>query len=454
MRGAALLGLCSRRRFQAGPRAASETGLLASSAWVRSTRALSSKTASATDGSARLRALEQPWPVVIVGGGPTGLTLGLLLRGLGVSSLILESRQWLTEHPQAHLINHRAMEIFRPLAGLSRDIQDAQPDFEDWRRFVYCQGLTGPLLGTVDHFPRQTDASRPDLSPEPLAHLSQHRLVPLLAARLDALHQCPGVSCHAGSLAIWGAEPAARPVQNDASSRARCEMVMGARAARLEEAAGGRGATLHVDVSPDAAGATTTSSKAFALSTSFVVAADGASSALRRSLGIGSTGEPDMQRLINVHFVWPELASALRSQRREGMLYFVYSSEATAVLVAHDLRRGEFVAQIPHFAPKGVESFPEAACVDILRKVAGGSASSDELPGFSSAPARAPSSFPSLRASSPRILDVRAWRMGGFVADSYHRARTALAGDAAHAFPPAGALGMNTGVGDAQALAW
>lgn len=59
-----------------------------------------------------------------------------------------------------------------------------------------------------------------------------------------------------------------------------------------------------------------------------------------------------------------------------------------------------------------------------------------------------------------KLKDVSGWRMGGLVAASYVsknpsglRPHTFLAGDAAHAFPPAGGFGMNTGVGDAYSLA-
>ena len=39
-------------------------------------------------------------PVVIVGAGPTGLTLSKLLSQLGVQSVVLERAQTVTKHPQ------------------------------------------------------------------------------------------------------------------------------------------------------------------------------------------------------------------------------------------------------------------------------------------------------------------------------------------------------------------
>lgn len=46
--------------------------------------------------------MEQAAPVVIVGAGPTGLTLSRLLSQLGVRSLLLERAPALTTHPQVH----------------------------------------------------------------------------------------------------------------------------------------------------------------------------------------------------------------------------------------------------------------------------------------------------------------------------------------------------------------
>ena len=60
-------------------------------------------------------------------------------------------------------------------------------------------------------------------------------------------------------------------------------------------------------------------------------------------LGAALRGRSDMQHLVNIHFMAPSLKSRLRG--REAMLYFVFNPSVIAVLVAHDISSGEFVAQ-------------------------------------------------------------------------------------------------------------
>jgi hypothetical protein len=51
-------------------------------------------------------------------------------------------------------------------------------------------------------------------------------------------------------------------------------------------------------------------------------------------------------------------------------------------------------------------------------------------------------------------VDVTVWRRRSLVAESYGKGRVWLAGDAVHQLSPTGALGMNSGVGDAVDIGW
>ena len=51
-------------------------------------------------------------------------------------------------------------------------------------------------------------------------------------------------------------------------------------------------------------------------------------------------------------------------------------------------------------------------------------------------------------------IDVNVWRRRSLVAERYGEGRISIAGDAAHQLSPTGALGMNSGIGDAVDLGW
>ena len=60
---------------------------------------------------------------------------------------------------QAHFINNRSMEIFRPLDGLAAEVAAHSPPLAEWRKFVYCESLTGGIFGEVDHFQVRLNAT-------------------------------------------------------------------------------------------------------------------------------------------------------------------------------------------------------------------------------------------------------------------------------------------------------
>ena len=135
------------------------------------------------------------YDVVVAGAGPTGLVLSNLLGAYDISVLLLEKRQALPCHPQAHFINQRSMEIFRPLDGLAQEITARTPPLDQWRKFIYTETLQRGSFGEVDHFCGQPSRYT-DFSPEPVAHLSQNKLLPLL---LDRAQRCPKIDVHFSS---------------------------------------------------------------------------------------------------------------------------------------------------------------------------------------------------------------------------------------------------------------
>ncbi|GMH65036.1 hypothetical protein TrRE_jg10242, partial [Triparma retinervis] len=74
----------------------------------------------------------------------------------------------------------------------------------------------------------------------------------------------------------------------------------------------------------------------------YLVGADGAHSTVRNLLPLNFDGDPSIQSLMNVHF---RTSDPSPLEKNPAMLYFTYNSSAIAAFVAHDISRGELVAQ-------------------------------------------------------------------------------------------------------------
>ena len=83
----------------------------------------------------------QEVPVLIVGGGPAGLTAAAELAGRGIETLLIERRPALFDHPRATAISTWSMELLRSW-GLEDEVRAAELDVQ-WRGWV-CETLASP----------------------------------------------------------------------------------------------------------------------------------------------------------------------------------------------------------------------------------------------------------------------------------------------------------------------
>ena len=73
--------------------------------------------------------------ICIVGAGPTGMLLSLMLTKYGVFNTLIERKFEPTSHPQAHFINARSMEILRDFLknDTFKEMISESPNCNDWR---------------------------------------------------------------------------------------------------------------------------------------------------------------------------------------------------------------------------------------------------------------------------------------------------------------------------------
>jgi putative polyketide hydroxylase len=87
-------------------------------------------------------------PVLIVGGGPVGLSSSVMLSRHGVANMLVEKSATTTYHPRARSINTRTLEIFRQW-GVENDLQAVSLPPAWGREIIYTTTLSGPEHGRI-----------------------------------------------------------------------------------------------------------------------------------------------------------------------------------------------------------------------------------------------------------------------------------------------------------------
>ena len=309
--------------------------------------------------------------VLVVGAGPTGLTAAHLCRQVGLSAIVVERREGPQRSPAAHAVNARTFEIWRQAGVDMGPVLDACLPPAEAGTVNWVTLLGGEPIGTLP-YERQGDEMLA-VTPTPLRNLSQHRLEPLLLDDgLDVRYSHTWVAAE----------------QDDGGVTARIE---------------GQDGT-------------------YTVRAAHVLAADGAASGVRRSLGIELIGPRTIQSFVMVH-----LAADFRPLLGDtpGVLHFVVDPASGGTFVSHGADR-EWVYM---HVWDGEEEITAERAADLVR----------------AAMAR-PVPF--------EVLAVAPWHMSAQIAERYRDGRIFLVGDAAHRFPPTGGLGLNTGVADVHNLVW
>jgi len=116
-------------------------------------------------------------PVLIVGGGPVGLTASLLLSRLGIRSLLVERHPGTAIHPKARGINARTMEIFHQ-QGVEADVRKAGLPPTQTGFIVWAQTLAGKEIER--RVPWGRSARVAEVTPVQACLCAQHYLEPVL----------------------------------------------------------------------------------------------------------------------------------------------------------------------------------------------------------------------------------------------------------------------------------
>ncbi len=341
-------------------------------------------------GCGQLTDAERDVPVLVVGGGPVGLSLAAELGYHGVRCLLVERNPDINHHPRANVVSARSMEHFCRW-GIAHDVEDGGLPRDYPVEIVFTTRVAGGEFFRFS-FPSIEDAEHP--TPELLAEMPELRLSPYFKTSIGQNHL-------------------ERVIRRHVERLPGVELRFGWRLDAFED----RGDRVTATIVDTASGATET------LDVGYLAGCDGGRSTIRRRLGIQLTGRGELGQFVSIHF--RSEAFGRRHASGRATLYWALNGDSNGCFIAID-GKDHFTFQ------RELGDHEDAASIDAQAAI-------DQAFG---------------EALPCEILSVQPWTAQQLVAETYQRGRVFLAGDAAHLFVPTGGFGMNTGIGDAIDLGW
>ncbi|MBV9389328.1 MAG: FAD-dependent monooxygenase [Chroococcidiopsidaceae cyanobacterium CP_BM_ER_R8_30] len=321
-------------------------------------------------------------PALIVGGGPVGLSASVLFGRFGIPSLLVERHPGTTVHPKARGVNIRSMELFRQWSIETQLRTHALPP--EAMRFIWAESLQSQEIARISA--QQYESGQH--SPTEYCLVSQD----WVEAEL-----CRCALAYPSSQLRFSTELMAFEQDNTGVT------------ARLVNRETGEEEMVRAH---------------------YLIAADGAHSGVRQTLGIEMQGPDNLRHLCSI-YCQVDLTPWLSNRPCVGFFFTHPSWSSGAYMLSVDGAK-RWLFGVP-YQPKGSyqgQDFTSLTALAVVRSLVG-----DPL-------------------IAAEILDIGFWTMAAQVASAYQQGRVFLAGDAAHRLPPTGGLGMNTGIQDVHNLTW
>ena len=328
--------------------------------------------------------------VLIVGGGPVGLTLAIDLAWRGIDVTVAELRH-AGEPPsvKCNQISARSMEIFRRL-GLAKRLREVGLPADYPNDVVSATAVTGIELSRVvipARCERYTATNGADSwwpTPEPSHRVNQSYFEPVLFAH--------------------------------ASSQPRIRILNRTEIQGFVQDEHGVTAT----------GRDLDTREFLSIACTYLVGCDGGKSAVRKVIGARFTGASEIQHVQSTYIHAPALIDLLPG--KPAWMYLSLNPRRCGMTIAVD---GQERWVVHNFLYNGENEFGSIDRDWAIREILG-----------------VGTDF------SYRVISEQDWIGRRLVADKFRHGRAFICGDAAHLWMPNSGYGMNAGIADAAALSW
>ena len=331
-------------------------------------------------------------PVLIIGGGITGLTAALFLLKNGIKPILIEKHRTTSVHPRSRGFDIRAMELLREL-GLADEIKEA-----------------GKALGPAWGILRGNNLT--ETLNAPAAELKEKILFP---TQMAALKKLGDLSPESGARCT---QDLAEPLLLKEAIKRGAEVLFNHELIDLNE----EQTKVIVKVNNREA------NEIMTIETDYLIAADGSKSPIRTSLNIETTGPGSLGDFLNIYFQ-ADLTELVKG--REFSLFLIDEPDVIGFLTSIN-NSDKWVFQLKIDPSKSLEAkeVDENQLIKIIRRVIG----NENLP--------------------IKIINAMHWQLTVKIAGRFRKDRIFLAGDSAHTMTPYGGKGANAGIQDAHNLAW
>ncbi len=260
-------------------------------------------------------------PVLIIGGGPSGMVSALLLAKNGIPSVLIEKRRTPGKHPKAHEISGRTLEILNTIGIPMEELEREASPHEDGSRILFCRTIKEEI-GRVDLNDPVVQKKYKDHSSlsSPYLNLSQTALEAIVRKYV---------------------------LENKLITyKKNCEWIS-------FEKSNQKIISKVID-----------DTKEILIESDYTVCCEGAGGQCRDALGIAMEGPEKIRDFANVYFT-NDLSRILPTKAK---LFFIFRPDSPGILIAHHSKK-RWVYHVPLFVHEKISDYTESKFVSHLKKV-------------------------------------------------------------------------------------